>query len=114
MRDAVRNTETWKGRRAPTQDPSTELAAPICNLLQWTWGGERGRGAAHVSEATGRGAHANDSTSPAHDPRAAGGPVCGVSAPSRVLLLRGIRLVQVACGRVLQAQAPVPAPFCEA
>ena len=24
MRDAVRNKERWKGRRAPTQDPSTD------------------------------------------------------------------------------------------
>ena len=27
MRDAVRNTERWKGRRTPAQDPSTGLAA---------------------------------------------------------------------------------------
>ena len=26
MRAAVRNTEIWKGRRAPTQDPSTHNA----------------------------------------------------------------------------------------
>ena len=35
MRDAVRNTEKWKRRRTPTQDPSTERSLPfdVCSQL---------------------------------------------------------------------------------
>ena len=29
MRDALRNTERWKGRRAPTQDPGTSGWVPV-------------------------------------------------------------------------------------
>ena len=32
-RDAVRNTERWKGRRTPTQDPSANLTSKLLLLL---------------------------------------------------------------------------------
>ena len=37
MRDAVRNKKRWIGRRTPTQDPSTDLAAQTSNITWSSW-----------------------------------------------------------------------------
>ena len=49
MRSVVRNKERWKGRRAPTQDPSTNHLLSRRRMLRpararcWPWGGSRSR-----------------------------------------------------------------------
>ena len=57
MRDAVRNTESWKGRRTPTQDPSTDVPE-VCAAVRARAGARpcavtpRGHSAHRANQAT--------------------------------------------------------------
>ena len=54
MRGVVRNTESWKGRRTPIQDPSTNTTC-ACSTKQFTqkttWGAGKGQGGGRVAAA---------------------------------------------------------------
>ena len=65
MRDAVKNEERWKGRRAPTQDPSTIIV--ICYLAQEeeeSEGGEESEASTRLSQKLGKDRYWKEMTAP--------------------------------------------------